>query len=196
MACSQNLHCLRRDRERLIQSIFIPVVSLITLYWPSLTAAQESTVANADSGNNQEQVMEEVKVIGMRDLLSLQRQVYKAEDRFYELFNELNDDDLYDIHCVNTERFGSRIRFRQCLPNFYIKATADESQGWLDSLTGNYGFVVPSNSVTSHYYPILETRMKELVKTNPELLERVTELYQLSEKLDKDASVYFEREDK
>ena len=156
----------------------------------SVVIAQAPRVSENSSSENNTGVIEEVTVIGMRDILSLQKQVYLAEDRFYELFNKLNTDDLYDVRCRWQAPIGTRIKRRQCFPNFYQKATADYADAFLEGR-----FMVPVTSTLSVHYPELEARMKELVLANPELFERISELFELSERLENNKRVYFGKDD-
>lgn len=172
-------------------------VSLCLFIWfstPTVTA-QESAAEISIETDDQDQTIEEITVIGMRDITSLDRQVIEARNRIYELFNELNTDDLYDVHCRMIAPTGSRIKKRQCLPNFYNKATTDAAQGWLSGeVTGNYGGVIPVNAVLDYHYPILKEKMKEKVLENRDLFDRFVELAELEEKLEEKRNIYWGRE--
>lgn len=140
--------------------------------------------------------------IEMRDILNLQRQVYQAEDRFFELYNKLNDDDLYDIHCRMHAQIGTKIKNRECIPNFYDQVTADSAQSFLNraihGLDENKRVEIEgsisTSTVISYHYPILKKRMKELVESNPDLYDRITELHQLTERLEEKKRIYYGRD--
>jgi hypothetical protein len=68
--------------------------------------------------------LDEILVRGKR----LRQVIIEAEDEFYELFNEVNQDEDYDTSCptlnVNVERGAAR-NTRVCLPGFMATAMAD-----------------------------------------------------------------------
>lgn len=157
--------------------------------WSGFVAAQERPGEITADEDRNEQAIEEITVIGMRDILSLQKQVFQAEDRFYKLYNELNNDDIYDIRCRKRAPTGTRIKQRECLPNFFTIATADFTDAFLEGR-----FMVPVTSKISVQYPVLEEKMKELVLQNTDLYTRATELYELTEKFKNNLHIYFGKE--
>lgn len=54
--------------------------------------------------------IDEISVIGQRSLLSLHIEVFKLEESFYALFNELNSENEYDVTCHKEFRFMSHIK--------------------------------------------------------------------------------------
>lgn len=138
-----------------------------------------------DASENQEEAIEEITVIGQKLISSLRVQIIKAEDHAFEIFNTLNDDDEYDVHCRMEARTGTLLKKRMCLPNFYHKATADEAivhLGYIGVL--NYTPAVPSaRNVFAVKYPIFKSKVKKLALEHPELLDAVQELFELNEEL-------------
>src|SRR5687768_15727478 len=47
----------------------------------------------------------------------LRRQVWQAEEMVFARFNDINSDDLFDVHCEWRSRPGSRVVYRVCLSN-------------------------------------------------------------------------------
>lgn len=158
-------------------------------------SAQSPSDATPNRETVKQEVIEEVTVIGMRDIISLRNKLFRAEDQFFELYNEINDEDIYDVVCRMRAPTGTRIARRECLPNFYRMATSEEGQAWVDSFTGHFGVQKPANFVIAHHYPIMEEKMKLLIKENPNLFERSMEVYQLTEQLEENRRVYFDRQD-
>lgn len=70
-------------------------------------------------------------VIQGKKLYQLRKEMVEAEDRFYKLYNELNKDDDYDVHCAKQALPGSRITERVCKPDFYAEAEADFASAML-----------------------------------------------------------------
>jgi hypothetical protein len=70
-------------------------------------------------------VDEEITVVGQRSLGQLRLEVQLARERVYGLFNSLNSDDEFDIHCRNAPRTGTRIPRRVCRPQYANDATSE-----------------------------------------------------------------------
>jgi tetratricopeptide (TPR) repeat protein len=79
----------------------------------------------------QEWLLEEIIVIGDRSLLSLKREIYKAEDLKFDLFNALNSTDEFDITCKYGVSTGSRIKRRVCDVGYMKKARAEDARQFL-----------------------------------------------------------------
>lgn len=120
--------------------------------------------------------MEELTVIGNRDLLSLRGQIRAAEVRMFEVFNEINDDDDYDIVCRMQAPLGTRIKNQVCSPVYYFKAHADHGQETLAEIQGQASYRGPYvTSVIGHHNHILRDKLAEAVKESPELLDAIME---------------------
>ena len=128
-----------------------------------IASAQESEQDSSD-------VMDEIVVQGEKSLSRLRHRVYEAEDVFYVLFNSINDDDDFDIHCTKEARIGSRVKRRVCRANFELQATAEEARGW------KLGFPTPpAESAIAHKKGIFLKKMEILVNENPELLKALAD---------------------
>src|SRR5690606_28410369 len=69
------------------------------------------------------QSLDEVLVRGKRaELSELREQMVGLEDQYYELYNELNKNDLFDIHCAMEARSGTLIRRRYCRAVYEARA--------------------------------------------------------------------------
>src|SRR5690606_28672554 len=68
---------------------------------------------------------------------SLARRIEQAEDDFFQLYNALNRDDRFDVHCGDVAlHAGSMIMRRTCMPGFVA-----------DRLVLSRGYVKPSFSI-------------------------------------------------
>ena len=74
--------------------------------------------------------LEEIIVYGQRSLLEFRLDLYRAEVNFYDLFNSLNSDDEYDVHCYREAPTGSHIRRRICRANFEKELTGEAVLDW------------------------------------------------------------------
>jgi hypothetical protein len=76
-------------------------------------------------------------VITSQQLLALRKAVVAAEDRAYEVYNEVNTDDQYDIECRQSTRTGAIISERVCRPKLVETATSEEAVAFLDAVRAN-----------------------------------------------------------
>jgi hypothetical protein len=142
---------------------FTPALIVFLACTHQIASAQEAEQDASD-------VMDEIVVQGEKSLSRLRQEAYMAEDNFYALFNSINGDDDFDIHCFKEASTGSRIMRRVCRANFERKATADEARGLM------MGFPAPSAAgVIAHKKGILLVKMEELVTEHPELLNALTD---------------------
>lgn len=143
-------------------------LSLITLMLLPCVSAQESKDEDVDD------TIDEITVMGARSLAMMRAEVIEAEDVIYELFNELNDDNGYDIICKKETRIGSQIPQRVCLARMYrdevALATVDQE-----------GPAIPVGNRTSssRHQEILIDKMRALSAEHPELLEALRKRYAL-----------------
>ena len=61
------------------------------------------------AAENDDEPIEEITAYGQKTLLNLKYAAYQAEDSFFNLFNELNGDDRFDVYCEKQARKGSRL---------------------------------------------------------------------------------------
>lgn len=108
-------------------------VSLMTLGM-SRAAAQSGPAAPDDRPGGEAErteeitVDEEITVVGQRSLRLLRLEVQIARERVYGLFNSLNSNDEFDVHCSNAPRTGTRIPQRVCRPQYADNGTSDAGQ--------------------------------------------------------------------
>lgn len=123
-----------------------------------------------------DQTIDEITVVGARTLGAMRARVTIAEDQVFALFNDLNEDDAYDIICKKEARVGSQIPKRVCLARMYREAlaeeTADEDSGF-----------VPAGTMTrsSKHQKILQEKMRTLAKEHPELLQALRKRHALDQ---------------
>ncbi len=155
-----------QDAGKIIR--IVAVLSSLTL--PSFASAMEAP--------------EERIVTGQQSLTQLQRQIDQAQDRMFGMFNELNDDDRYDIHCRKERRTGTILSQRVCKPGFLRNSTSLNANAYLATLQGGAAVSSPDPQAESGYhYPILREKMNALAGQNPEFAEAVAKHYELSEEL-------------
>ncbi len=66
--------------------------------------------------------IEEIIVYGDKSLSALRREVYKAEETFFDVFSSLNQDDEYDVRCYYEVPSFTHIRRHVCRAKFVTEA--------------------------------------------------------------------------
>lgn len=136
-------------------------------------------------------VAEEIIITGQRSILKLRQQLSEAEDVMYEVFNEINTDDFYDIHCSIEYRYHSNIREKRCVPQYARDAMELEAK----SLLVPGPTPTPVNAVLSNYNPKMEEKLKQAVMESPEFYRAMARHYELSQLLDSRRDVQFNDEE-
>jgi hypothetical protein len=123
--------------------------------------------------------IEEIIVYGDKSLRRLRSDFHRAEEHAFNLFNSLNSDDEFDIHCYKETRKGSHLKRRICRANFVRKLEAEATSRWLRDLQSGRRSGQPYGEAmvwTQRKEKILRQEMEALIAENPELLKAVIEL--------------------
>lgn len=135
---------------------------------------------------------EEITVTGQKLFIVLKQQIEEAEDLMYGLFNEMNEDDRYDIHCTWEAPLGTRIRQRVCRPEFVANADRAVAQDFLAQVQGFTATNPPPvQAEMGFHYPILEEKLKEALVESPEFADAVIRHHELREELARRTATYF-----
>jgi hypothetical protein len=117
--------------------------------------------------------IEEITVYGERSLGELRREVYKAEENFFDLFNSLNQDFEFDVNCYYEVPSFTHIRHHVCRANFVVEATSVQ---YVEIRTRGPRYpTVPPELVIAKKKKLLRQKMEALVAEHPELLQALTE---------------------
>ena len=117
--------------------------------------------------------IEEIVVYGEKSISALRREVYKAEENFFDLFNSLNQDFEYDVNCYYEAPTGTRIRRHVCRANFVVEATSVQ---YVEIRTRGPRYpVVPPELVIAKKKKIYRQKLEELVAEHPELFQALAE---------------------
>ena len=112
---------------------FVSCAAFLFFFSASLPVAAQ----DAETSNYDDEEIEEIVVYGDRTLVQLRFDIYRAEEDFYELFNTLNSDDEFDVHCGKRIKVGSHIRRWACISNFakaiYAESTWNYRLGYVDT---------------------------------------------------------------
>ena len=79
---------------------------------------------------------EEIIVRGKR-LAEFRVEVQLARERAYAIFNEINSDDDFDVHCRDETRYFSHSKRRVCRAQFERRISADAAKEYMATLSWN-----------------------------------------------------------
>jgi hypothetical protein len=132
----------------------------------------DDTVSETAETESSESI-EEIIVYGEKSVGDLRREVYKAEENFFDLFNSLNEDFEYDVNCYYEVPTGTHLRRHVCKANFVVEATSAQ---YVEIRTRGPRYpTVPPELVIAKKKKILRQKMEALVAEHPELLQALTE---------------------
>ena len=98
---------------------------------------------------------------GRKSTAELRQELWQSEDDFYLLYNELNDDNLYDVRCSREAPIGSRIKEHVCHPVFLLRAL---SRGDINRRTK-----LNSNPAMAKKMATFREKLGTLIAANPDL---------------------------
>lgn len=84
--------------------IFVLAITVLAL--PLAAAAQD------------DEATDEIVVVGDKSAGQLRREVYQAEEDFYDLYNSLNDDPDYNVNCYYETATGTHVKNHVCRAKF------------------------------------------------------------------------------
>jgi len=147
---------------RKILALFIAVWTL-----PMAAAGQAGETSTATASNNE--TIDNIVVTGQKSLGDLRRDVFQAEEEFYEVFNSLNDEKDYTVRCFYERATGTNIKNHVCRARFVTKAySAHAGRNGNDlSRVANQSTNPAFVEKTAKY----QEKMETLIAANPELQE-------------------------
>jgi hypothetical protein len=128
----------------------------------------ETIVAGSVAEKVPEEI-EEITVYGDKPLHALRREVYGAEENFFDVFNSLNDEDEFDVRCFYEIPSFTHIRRHVCRARFVIDATSADARMWRTE--GPRIPTVPAATVIMQKENQMREIMEKLVFDHPELLQ-------------------------
>jgi hypothetical protein len=150
-------------------------------------AAAEGVAGTASKEKADTVEVPEVIIKGQEEKLSqLEAEVIKAQDAFYDAFNQVNTVKEYETHCDMEMPLDSHIPRRVCNPQFVHSAGQDEAMALLGAgLTppggGPTSSTSPPSMVISGKMPAYHKYVRDLVHQNPKLRRALGLYYLLSQ---------------
>ena len=133
--------------------------------------AQEAVSADADAGEREE--IEEIIVHGPKSLITFRSEMEQAMEVFVGMYNDLNDNDEFDIVCIKQAPIGSRIIERTCLPQYRWEFLNAESTTWIADQFQLPAFAVQKNLELDE--EDLEENVRSVLNEHPQLLEAIVD---------------------
>jgi len=96
--------------------------------------AQATAQADDDSPSDAARSDVEEVIVRGRRMSDFRSALETARVRIYDLFNDLNSDDAFDVHCQHEAATGTRIRQHICRPRFIDDISSAAAQAWMDGL--------------------------------------------------------------
>ena len=147
---------------------YILLRRLMVLLLCCLVAGASLAQESAPEGVPDEEPIDEITVYGAKSLTKLKYEYEVAEENFYDLFSELNDDPQYDVICRTEKREGSHINQRVCRPRYELEVLSQDAQGAL-GIRGRQR--APVEAVVMEKDKVLRDKIAELASEDPRLLK-------------------------
>jgi hypothetical protein len=133
--------------------LFVLVLTALAL--PLAAAAQD------------DEATEEIVVVGDKSVGQLRREVYEAEENFYDLYNALNDDPDFDVKCYYETPTGTHVKNHVCRAKFVVDSYAKHAGRNNNDLTRVAN--QDANPAIAEKTAQFEEKLGALVNTNAEL---------------------------
>lgn len=147
---------------------------------PELSAAEETAAATIPV---RERRIEEIEVIGERTILNLQIEIRNREVEMYNIFNDLNSTDDFDVNCRNVTHTGTLIPTWECDAGFMTRLRFQNTQDFLQ-----FGMIPKTDEEmyweNRHKVEALNAEMIALAKENPALAEAMLDLHEKRQRLE------------
>ena len=150
---------------------------LVLIVAPALAGAQ--TAGNAGGLTtvvSKVEQLDELQVVGKK-LYRIRMGAVDVEDRFYALYNDLNQNDEFDIHCRIEAPTGTLLKYRICRLALYEKALEEEARGFFTGDTPPPAQLVALARLTDYKQNALA-----LINSNPQLRELIRQREELEKK--------------
>lgn len=130
---------------------------------------------DADQAASATTAPDEIIVLGR--INELRRELERAEEAFYERFNEINSDDRFDIHCRMETRIDSHIPDRVCIANSWREQDSNYGQALLREWRGETGNIPQQYRAEQlRMHRLLREEMRRLATEDEQLHEAVVHL--------------------
>ena len=124
-----------------------------------------------------DETIDEIIVVAPHTLVSIRRQMLRADIEMYRISNTLINDPLYKVWCLLESKPGSRIKHRVCKPGFERNINSgilnDEvNMSRFGEGTFSYNYALSSTEIKKHR-AILKLKFIDLAADNPTLAKAI-----------------------
>jgi hypothetical protein len=115
------------------KTIWLALVPCAVLWSEPLwaQAAGSTDGSQADLSSNRVNDVDDEVIVRGRKLADFRAELDAARIRVYDLFNELNSDDAFDVHCQTQDATGTRMQHQTCRPQFQDDISSAAGQAWV-----------------------------------------------------------------
>jgi len=161
--------------------------SLIWLSPPILSQQQETSSESESKSESQptRSVIEEITVRGERTIYTLRLEIESAETEVYNLFNELNSNDEFDVTCKEVRYTGSHISRRTCMAAYLREEEAYQARNYLQSIPLGGGLGSPGSGMLLTFDAAKEEVHHKTVAMDQEMLRLAMEVPEFAAALQK-----------
>ena len=99
-------------------------------------AQSEAAARESAEGPARQEAPEEVVVRGRR-IGELRAEIEAARQRAYDIFNEINTNDEFDVRCRKESRAGTNVPAQTCRARFEYDISADAAREYMRALSWN-----------------------------------------------------------
>lgn len=156
-------------------SVIVSTGAILLLALPLSGECQSESVQEEDSS----EPIEEIVVRGYKPLVHLKREMYDAEEALYDIFNSLNSDNDYDIHCYKEAPTGTKFKQRVCKAEKMGKILAEQTQ----AMMRGEPYVFPTYEINKMNERML-AEMTEMVESQPEYLNALVKFIEAKQILE------------
>lgn len=165
MAGNRNASC--RTTLALLAVSVLPIAAI---------ASQRDDAVRSPAGDAIEEVVITGKTIG-----EMRRDIERAEDRFYNAYNELNPDRRFNVNCRLEARTGSRILGHLCTASFFEDAQGEEARAFLRGES-----TTPAEMIYQARLPEFRQNVVKVVAANPQLAKLLFERVELQRRYERE----------
>ncbi len=108
--------------------------SLLVSVALALPTSQLLFAQAADDASDAAREQPDEVIVRGRRLADFRAELHAARIRVYDLFNDLNSDDAFDVHCEIDDSTGTRMRQQTCRPQFRDEVAADAAKAWVSGI--------------------------------------------------------------
>jgi hypothetical protein len=158
---------------------------LAAVFVPALTSAQGAQPPSASATGvvsltkivSKTEQLDELQIVG-RKLYRIRMGAVDVEDRFYALYNDLNQNDEFDIHCKVEAPTGTLLKVRICRLALYEKALEEEARAYLTGMDSP----PPAQLVALSRLADYRENALTLINSHPQLRELISQREALEKK--------------